>query len=190
MRTPSTPGSLLPTVTVVLAAALLAGSLAACTAAASASPPPLASPMSPASSAAPASGAPSASPSAAPVAPTSVPAQPAPTDRPHGPLPPRASLEPTGAPVTGEVPGAVIGRARDLLAATIGAGPAASATVEIAEAVTWPDGSLGCPQPGLFYVQMVTPGYRVVLASEGTRYTFVGSVAGELRACDRPRPGG
>lgn len=30
-----------------------------------------------------------------------------------------------------------------------------------AEAVTWPDGSLGCPQPGMMYTQALVPGYRV-----------------------------
>ncbi len=31
------------------------------------------------------------------------------------------------------------------------------------EAVTWPDGSLGCPQPGMMYTQALVPGYRIVL---------------------------
>ena len=30
-----------------------------------------------------------------------------------------------------------------------------------AEAVTWPDGSLGCPQPGMMYTQALVPGYRI-----------------------------
>jgi hypothetical protein len=30
-----------------------------------------------------------------------------------------------------------------------------------AEAVTWPDGSLGCPQPGMMYTQALVPGFRV-----------------------------
>lgn len=30
-----------------------------------------------------------------------------------------------------------------------------------AEQVTWPDGSLGCPQPGLMYTQMLVEGFRV-----------------------------
>lgn len=36
--------------------------------------------------------------------------------------------------------------------------------------VEWPDGSLGCPQPGLDYVQMLTPGYLVTLVAEGAEY--------------------
>jgi hypothetical protein len=30
-----------------------------------------------------------------------------------------------------------------------------------AEAVTWSDGSIGCPQPGLIYTQALVPGYRI-----------------------------
>ena len=30
-----------------------------------------------------------------------------------------------------------------------------------AEQVTWPDGSLGCPQPGQMYTQMLVDGFRV-----------------------------
>jgi hypothetical protein len=30
-----------------------------------------------------------------------------------------------------------------------------------AESVTWPDGSLGCPQPELMYTQALVPGFRV-----------------------------
>jgi hypothetical protein len=32
-----------------------------------------------------------------------------------------------------------------------------------ADAVTWTDGSIGCPQPGMMYTQALVPGYRVVL---------------------------
>jgi hypothetical protein len=30
-----------------------------------------------------------------------------------------------------------------------------------AEAVTWPDGALGCPKPGRMYTQALVPGYRI-----------------------------
>lgn len=35
------------------------------------------------------------------------------------------------------------------------------------ERVTWPDGSLGCPQPGQMYAQMLVEGYRVALEGAG-----------------------
>jgi hypothetical protein len=36
-----------------------------------------------------------------------------------------------------------------------------------AEAVNWPDTSLGCPEKGMMYAQVITPGYRVVLKHAG-----------------------
>ncbi|HEX7373411.1 MAG TPA: hypothetical protein VF277_00425, partial [Steroidobacteraceae bacterium] len=32
-----------------------------------------------------------------------------------------------------------------------------------ATAVTWPDGSLGCPQEGMGYTQALVPGYRILI---------------------------
>ncbi|MBI2862537.1 MAG: hypothetical protein HYX89_06935 [Chloroflexi bacterium] len=40
------------------------------------------------------------------------------------------------------------------------------------EAVDWPDSSLGCPQPGQMYAQIVTPGFRVTLAAQGQEYDY------------------
>jgi hypothetical protein len=40
------------------------------------------------------------------------------------------------------------------------------------EAVEWRDGSLGCPQPGMAYDMVITPGFRVVLEVEGNRYAY------------------
>ena len=37
----------------------------------------------------------------------------------------------------------------------------ASLEVESAVAVTWADGSLGCPQPGMSYTMALVPGYRI-----------------------------
>lgn len=56
------------------------------------------------------------------------------------------------------------------------AGVAADAvSVERAEAVTWSDSSLGCPQPDMMYLQVLTEGYWVVLEVAGTQYDFRGS---------------
>ena len=40
------------------------------------------------------------------------------------------------------------------------------------EAVDWPDTSLGCPQPGMMYAQVITPGFRVVLEATGQSYEY------------------
>lgn len=40
------------------------------------------------------------------------------------------------------------------------------------EEVTWRDGSLGCPEPGMFYTQALVDGTRIVLAARGRRYHY------------------
>lgn len=40
------------------------------------------------------------------------------------------------------------------------------------EAVEWSDSSLGCPQPGQMYAQVITPGYRVILKAAGQTYEY------------------
>jgi len=40
------------------------------------------------------------------------------------------------------------------------------------EAVNWPDASLGCPQKGRVYAQVVTPGYRLVLSDGTTDFEY------------------
>jgi hypothetical protein len=41
--------------------------------------------------------------------------------------------------------------------------------VDQVEARQWPDASLGCPQPGLLYSQIVTPGFLIVISSTSGR---------------------
>lgn len=40
------------------------------------------------------------------------------------------------------------------------------------EAMEWSDASLGCPQPGMMYAQIITPGYRMVLEADGEAHTY------------------
>lgn len=39
--------------------------------------------------------------------------------------------------------------------------PIEQLAVQHAQAVDWPDSSLGCPQPGMMYMQVITPGFKV-----------------------------
>lgn len=39
-------------------------------------------------------------------------------------------------------------------------------------AVDWPDASLGCPQSDMAYVQVITPGYWILLEAEGKQYPY------------------
>ena len=56
--------------------------------------------------------------------------------------------------------------------------------ITIAEAVTWSDGSLGCPEPGMMYTQALVPGYRVELEAAGKRYVYHASTKGSFKRCD------
>jgi hypothetical protein len=40
------------------------------------------------------------------------------------------------------------------------------------EEVTWPDGSLGCPQPGQMYTQALVEGHRIVLEHDDRVYLY------------------
>jgi hypothetical protein len=44
--------------------------------------------------------------------------------------------------------------------------------VERFESRTWSDGSLGCPQPGRLYPQVITPGYLVIISGGGQRLEY------------------
>ncbi|HRQ41015.1 MAG TPA: hypothetical protein PLD25_24125 [Chloroflexota bacterium] len=39
-------------------------------------------------------------------------------------------------------------------------------------AVDWSDSSLGCPQPGMGYLTVITPGYVITLTAQGEEYTY------------------
>ena len=53
--------------------------------------------------------------------------------------------------------------------------PIEQLTVQQAQAIDWPDSSLGCPQPGMMYMQVITPGFKVLLkAAEKTYPVHVG----------------
>jgi hypothetical protein len=70
------------------------------------------------------------------------------------------------------------------LAQELGVSPADIILVR-SEAVEWSDSSLGCPEPGQTYVQVITPGYRIVMAVEETRYQYHADQQRFLR-CDNP----
>jgi hypothetical protein len=57
-----------------------------------------------------------------------------------------------------------------------------------AEEVTWPDGSLGCPEPGKAYTQALVPGFRVVLEIGDDELSFHAAQGGEFRFCEDPHP--
>jgi hypothetical protein len=57
-----------------------------------------------------------------------------------------------------------------------------------AEAVQWRDSSLGCPEPGMSYMQVIVDGYWVVVAAGGEELDYRLDDRGNLRLCDQPSP--
>jgi hypothetical protein len=82
----------------------------------------------------------------------------APPTRIPDPLPPPTTGEPVS---TSAMPEAVRRAVVDDAAKRFKVSPN-EVVLTRAEQVTWPNGALGCPRPGLSYTQMVVPGFRVV----------------------------
>ena len=64
---------------------------------------------------------------------------------------------------------------------------AAQLRVTLAEAVTWPDGSLGCPQPGRQYSQVLVSGYRIRIEAGLKTLEYHGSLRGQPFLCPAER---
>ncbi|HWL97016.1 MAG TPA: hypothetical protein VNP20_06695 [Nocardioidaceae bacterium] len=56
------------------------------------------------------------------------------------------------------------------------------------EEVTWRDGSMGCPRPGMMYPQVLTDGTRVVLEYDGKRYEYHSGGRRSAFLCENPEP--
>ena len=62
-------------------------------------------------------------------------------------------------------------------------GPADPEVVS-AEAVTWNDGSLGCPEAGISYTQALVDGFQVVLELDGERYDYRVGSGTSIKLCE------
>ncbi len=93
----------------------------------------------------------------------STPARPTPSESPL-PEPGTSPLSPL-APPTDPIAAAAVA----YLATELNVPPDRVLVLSI-EPVNWPDASLGCPQPGMMYAQVISPGYRIVLEAGGEQY--------------------
>jgi len=59
--------------------------------------------------------------------------------------------------------------------------------IETKEA-SWPDGSLGCPQPDVVYSKFPTPGYLVRLEYGVNEFEYHLSIHGDTLYCENPQP--
>ena len=56
--------------------------------------------------------------------------------------------------------------------------------VVVAHEVTWPDGSLGCPQPDMAYTQVLVDGYRIELSDGTDTYHYHGELGEPPFLCE------
>jgi predicted small lipoprotein YifL len=110
--------------------------------------------------------------------------------RPAISAPDLATVPPSGEPVTGEVPDQIMD---DILADASqrsGEEPEAIDVVQ-AMAITWNDGSLGCPEPGMAYTQALVDGYHVILDAGDEELDYRVTSDGGFRLCENGgRPSG
>ena len=62
--------------------------------------------------------------------------------------------------------------------------------IQIVEAreVVWPNSSLGCPQKGMVYADVLTPGYLIILQFDNREYEYHSSKGTEVIYCQNPTP--
>lgn len=70
-----------------------------------------------------------------------------------------------------------------------GRGETAAVVVVSAEKVTFNDGSLGCPRPGVQYTQALVDGMRVIVEAGGRRYDYRFGNGDVPVLCEPTRPG-
>lgn len=105
----------------------------------------------------------------------------APDDRTGLSVPTPSSISPIEASV-GHVPDDLLAQ---LVADVADLASVDAAAVEVirAQQVIWSDASLGCPQPGRSYAQVLTNGYWVVLQTAGIAFDYRAADDGEFSRC-------
>ena len=69
-------------------------------------------------------------------------------------------------------------------AATVAGVDPAAVTLVSVKPVTWTDGSLGCPKPGVMYTQSVVPGFHVIVRAGDRKLDYRVGRAGTAKRCD------
>lgn len=66
--------------------------------------------------------------------------------------------------------------------------PTSDISLVEAKGVTWSDGSLGCPQAGMAYAQVLTPGYLIKLKYDGRDFEYHAGKDRSFTYCENPLP--
>lgn len=100
---------------------------------------------------------------------------------------PQATNAPTPKGTDSRIPAgaeAQVARARQDLASRLGVSAESISVVRVEE-VEWPDTSLGCPEPGKMYAQVITPGYRIILEAAEKEYEYHADKGKSVVFCSR-----
>jgi hypothetical protein len=90
--------------------------------------------------------------------------------------------------LAGQVPESVLVVVREDLSQRLGVDVTNASVVE-AQAVTFSDGSLDCPEPGMGYTQALVEGYRLVIELDGRQYDYRVPAQGAPKLCEQLAPG-
>ena len=66
--------------------------------------------------------------------------------------------------------------------------PTTDINVLDARNVVWSNSSLGCPQPGMLYAEVLTPGYLILLNVDGQDYEYHAGRNSGVFLCENPIP--
>ena len=88
---------------------------------------------------------------------------------------------------TGEVPQSLFDAVLDDVLAVTG-GDRVDVEVVKAEAITWNDGAMGCPQPDVMYTQALVPGYQVIFSVGGKTFDYHLADSGSFLLCENSLP--
>ncbi|HYI65340.1 MAG TPA: hypothetical protein VEW95_00285 [Candidatus Limnocylindrales bacterium] len=91
--------------------------------------------------------------------------------------------------MTGELPNEILAGILSDAAQRTGVAEDAIEVVR-ADAMTWSDGSLGCPEPGMLYTQALVDGFHVIVNADGEELDYRVGQGGSFRLCEDAPPGG
>ena len=92
-----------------------------------------------------------------------------PLSPPATPTTDRSVQEGSPAATPSDVTAQIVAAAKERLASELDTSVEVVEIIAV-EPVEWSDTSLGCPEPGQMYAQVITPGYRVLLEAEGEQF--------------------
>ena len=81
----------------------------------------------------------------------------------------------------------LIEKAKEDLGQRLSISPVQINLMEMTE-VEWSDSSLGCPQPGMDYLQVITPGYRILLEAGEQEYEYHSNKDNYVLYCESSIP--